>query len=69
MTKLNSLGYAVEIKDGRFTQSYPDGDLESYTITELDDLRFMEESWKVITKHEFKKIIRERHPWIGEYYD
>ena len=65
MTKMNDLGWIVWVRpDGRFSQSYPNGDFEDYTLTELDDLRFQEKSWHPISKFEYRQIIKKRHPQL-----
>ena len=69
MTKMNDLGWIVWVRpDGRFSQSYPNGDFEDYSMTELDDLRFQESGWHPISMYEFKKIIRGRSPHLAKIY-
>lgn len=61
--KMNSIGNVAQVKgNGWYLESYPDGVLEHEALTELDDLRF--ENWKPITKYEFLKAIKGRHPEI-----
>lgn len=58
---MNSLGQVAQIRpDGRFTESSPNGELADLPLTEFDDLRF--ENWRPITKYDFLKAIKGRHP-------